>query len=172
MGSIAKLPQTQAFARELKIAALAFAIVFHTACGGPLTKPQPHSLIASSTARELADSTANDLLKDRLESLHPKLEKNFRNSVNNEALNSIVGQMIEAYGTPMEFEFKLDEPGSKDYADGTTKPMRKVWYAAKTTKFDKGSHFLIVEVVPDGDGLAVSSFAIVNFPIGIPENLR
>jgi hypothetical protein len=50
--------------------------------------------------------------------------------------------------------------------------MRKFWYAAKTTKYEKGSHFLIVEVVPDGGELAVSSFAIVNFPLGIPETLK
>jgi hypothetical protein len=107
-----------------------------------------------------------------LENLHPKLEKTFQNGVNSEALNSIVQQMIEVYGKPMEFEFKQDESGSKDYADGSTRPLRKFWYAAKTTKFEKGSHFLIVEVVPDGDRLAVTSFAIVNFPVGIPETLK
>jgi len=89
-----------------------------------------------------------------------------------EELNSTLEQMMQVYGKPIDFELKQEESGSKVYADGTTKAMRKLWYAAKTTKYEKGSHFLIVEIVPDGDKLAVSSFAIVNFPVGIRDTLK
>lgn len=164
--------EIQAGSRLLKVIPLALAIVVLSDCGRLGPTPEAQSAIDSNKARELGNSIANDLLRDSVKGLHQKLEKAFRDSVKEEELNSILEQMAQVYGKPMDFEFKQEELGSKVYVDGTTKAMRKLWYAAKTTKYEKGSHFLIVEVVPDGDKLAVSSFAIVNFPLGIPDTLK
>lgn len=149
-----------------RIVLAALALGFLSAC----VRVPPDNAIDPDKAREIADSLANILIKERVNS--DKLEKAFRESLSERDLDLVVEQMVQAYGRPMEFQFKHEDFGSKVYDDGTQKPMRKFWYAAKTTKHEKGTHFLIVEVVPDGDQLAVSSFAIVNFPLGIPEALK
>jgi hypothetical protein len=100
-----------------------------------------------------------------------KFEVEFQTSITDEQFDSMVLQVLESYGRPLGLEFKQEESGSKMYSDGGTKPVEKFWYAAKTTKYENG-YFLIVEVVPDGSTLAVSSFSMVNFPLGVPENLR
>ena len=131
-----------------------------------------YSLVDINKARLFSDATAADLKADRRRDLYKNLEKSFRQAFTVDDVDAMVEQMVQVYGKPIEFEFKQEELGQKSYPEGSTKPMGKFWYAATTTKFQKGSHFLVVEVVPDGDTLAVSSFAIVNFPLGIPENLR
>jgi hypothetical protein len=125
-----------------------------------------------SEARKLGDSVTSDVLRHDLKDLHKKLEKPFRDLANEENLNSMLMQMIQVYGRPVDFEFKKQELSSKVYPDGTSKVMRELWYSTQTTKYEKGSHFLLIEVVPDEGTLAVSSFAIVNFPLGIPETLQ
>ena len=155
-----------------KAALLVFAILL-SACGRRASSSETERFpIESTTARNLSDRVASDLIHDRRSILRDTMENAFRETVEANDFDSIIDQMLQVYGRPIEFEFKQEELGSKLYADGTTKAMRKFWYAAETTKYEKGSHFLIVEVVPDGGELAVSSFAIVNFPLGIPETLK
>lgn len=154
-----------------KVAPLALAILL-SACGRQATFETEPFAVDSTTARNLSNRVANDLIDDGRNILRDRMEIAFRDTVAANDFDSIIDQMVQVYGRPIEFEFKQEELGSKLYADGTTKAMRKFWYAAKTTKYEKGSHFLIVEVVSDGQELAVSSFAIVNFPLGIPETLK
>jgi hypothetical protein len=130
------------------------------------------SIDDSNASRLLSDSVADDLLQDRRGSIGAKFEEDFRKSVAPKEFDSVLSEMFRVYGKPLEFEFKQDELGSKSYSDSKIKPMRRFWYAARTTKYEKGSYFLIVEVVPDDGGLAVSSFSMVNFPLGVPLNLR
>jgi hypothetical protein len=122
-------------------------------------------------ARKLSDLLTTDLIHDRRSEIRATTEKAFRDVVDENQLGSMLDQMNESYGKPLEFKFKQAELGARAY-DWGTKPMRKFWYAAKTTRYEQGSHFLVVEVVPDGDRLAVSSFAIVSFPLGVPPNLK
>ena len=84
----------------------------------------------------------------------------------------MLDQIYKAYGTPLEFDFKQAEFGTKNYPDGQVKEMSKFWYAARTSKFDKGDHFLFVEVVKDEPDVAFSSFAIVRFAGEVPPSLR
>lgn len=157
---------------SLKVALMALAIL-SSACALRAPNSETERFpIDRTTARDLGDRVANDLIQDRRDILRDMMENAFRDTVAANNFDSIIDQMVQVYGRPIEFEFKQEELGSKLYADGTTKVMRKFWYAAKTTRYEKGSHFLIVEVIPDGRKLAVSSFAIVNFPLGIPETLK
>jgi hypothetical protein len=115
---------------------------------------------------------AEDLIAGRREYVLAKTEEAFRSAVDDRQFESMLNQMIETYGKPLQFEFKQDELGGKLYGSGIQKEVRKFWYAAKTTKYEKGFCFLLVEVVPDDDHLAISSFAMVTFPSGIPESLK
>lgn len=128
--------------------------------------------IDRNAARSVSDALADDLISDRRDSLRRKLETSFRESVSEQELDSMLSGIVKTYGKPSELEFKRDELGLRTYANAAPKSMRKFWYAAKTTKYDKGYCFLVVEVVPDDDGLGVSSFSIVSFSQGVPDSLR
>jgi hypothetical protein len=113
-----------------------------------------------------------DLTSARKGDIRSKLENTFQATIDERQFDSMLDQMIRENGKLLEVEFKQDELGTKTYPEGHTKPMLKFWYAVRTTRYEKGSHFLIVEVVPDGSSLAISSFAIVTFPSGIPSALK
>ena len=74
--------------------------------------------------------------------------------------------------SPLEAKFKKVEQGRKWGTGGYDKPMLKHWYAVRTSKYDYGSHFISVEIVPDDGGYASSGVSIVNFPMGVPEDMQ
>lgn len=123
-------------------------------------------------ARQLSDSMADDLVNNRRAALLAKMERELRDATGAEAFNLAVDQMLAAYGSPVEAEYRMDEIGTKTYPDGRSKPMRKFWYAVRTTAHERGSHFLFIEVTTDEQGPAGSSFAIVTFPAGVPPALQ
>lgn len=145
-----------------------------TACA-PTVRPSADvnaRSIDRETARELSDGFESALVKNDRKYVYSKLERTYRDAVSERQFNSTLDQIDSAYGKVLAFEFKQDEVGTKEYETGETKPMRKFWYAITTTKFQKGSHFSIIEVVEDGTSLAVSSFSVVSFPAGVPSNLK
>jgi hypothetical protein len=130
------------------------------------------SSIDRTAARALSDSLAQDLINDRRDSLRLKLETSFRECITDEQLDLMLSRIAETYGKPIRLDFKQDETGLKTYTYGTAKSMIKFWYAAKTTKYETGKYFLIVEVVPDGAGLGVATFSLVGFVDSVPASLR
>jgi hypothetical protein len=80
--------------------------------------------------------------------------------------------MFAMYGKPLDVEYKMDQLGRKAGTGGYDKPMRKFWYATRTSKYEKGTVFLTVEVVPDEGQLASSGVAMVTFPMGAPSSLK
>ena len=102
-----------------------------------------------------------------------KVEKDARDYYDEKSFGSVIDQMFAIYGKSFEAEYKMDDVGRKIGSGGYDKPMRKFWYAIRTTKYKKGSHFLTVEIVPDEGGLASSGFTTVTFPLGaIPHSLK
>jgi hypothetical protein len=100
------------------------------------------------------------------------MEQAFRNAVSEKDMKPMLEKIYSAYGKPLEVEYKKDDAGYRIYDTGERKPMRKFWYAVRTTKHEKGTHFLFTEIVPDGDSLACVTFSIVTFTHGIPPDLR
>jgi hypothetical protein len=100
------------------------------------------------------------------------MERAFRDAVSEQDVGPMLGKIYAAYGRPLEVEPKNDEVGYKAYGSGVRKPMRKFWYAVRTSTRQKGTYFLFTEIVPDGGPLACSGFSIVSFPLGIPPSLK
>ena len=123
-------------------------------------------------AREVSDKVAEAILDDRTKDLYQLLEKAFRDAVSEHDFQPMLAQMYSAYGKPLEVEFKNEEVGFKVYANLARKPMRKFWYALRTSTQPKGTYFLITEIVPDGESLRCSTFSIVSFSDGIPDSLK
>ena len=123
-------------------------------------------------ARDVSDDLAQAIIQDRTNDLYRIMEKEFRNAASEEDVEPMLAQLYSVYGKPLEAEYKSDEVGFKAYADGTRKPMRKFWYAVRTSTQAKGTYYFFTEIVPDGDSPRCSSFSIVSFPLGIPDSLK
>ena len=159
-----------------RIYPIAFLLLFVACIKPPIITPSSQAeadkAINLERARKLSDSVADNLLKDDRASLRNLMEKGFRDYYTDASFSSLIDQMFAAYGKPLDVEYKMDELGRKTGAGGYDKPVRKFWYATQTTKYQKGTVFLIVEVVPDEGALAVSAFSLVTFPDGIPPSLK
>ena len=142
----------------------------------PIVTPSSQADAAKAIAREqalkLCDSIVGNLQKDDRVGLRNSMEKGFRDYYNEQSFSSLIDQMFATQGKPLDIEYKKDELGRKTGSGGYDKPMRKFWYATRTSKYEKGVIFLTVEVVPDEGKLACSGFAMVTFTMGVPPSLR
>ena len=69
--------------------------------------------------------------------------------------------------------YKASQVGFKWYPDGNKKAMRKLFYAATTTKEPKGVCFFSVEIVPEAEALKVTSFGPMKLQSGsLPDWLK
>jgi hypothetical protein len=124
-------------------------------------------------ARAFSDGFAIDLLAGRRTEAWAKMLATYREQFNQQQFEVVLDQMYQEPGMPLKADFKTQMAGTKDLGSaGGIKPMQKIWYAVQTTKHAKGTHFLFVEVVPDGTAMGVVTFAIVTFPAGPPPNLK
>lgn len=168
-----------------KFLILSFVFFVLSATGCAQTKSPTNSSVAQTNqesvddssidqkkAREFSDSVVKAVIEDREKDLRRKMEKAFQDYYSENDMKSLLERIYTAYGKPLEVEFKKDEVGYKIYDTGERKPMRKFWYAVKTTKQDKEQKFLFTEIVPNGDDLACVGFSIVTFTQGIPPDLR
>ncbi|HEX7721701.1 MAG TPA: hypothetical protein VF397_06055 [Pyrinomonadaceae bacterium] len=138
----------------------------------PASQAEADKTIDHEQARKLSDLIPANLLKNDRPMLRDAMEKGFRDYYDDAAFASLIDKMFATFGEPLDVEYKMDELGRKTGADGHDKPMRKFWYATRTTKYEKGTVFLTVEVVPDEGHLASSGVALVTFPVGVPPALK
>lgn len=82
--------------------------------------------------------------------------------------------MLRTNFTPKSGSIDLSgDIGVRVYATSGQKPMRKFYYAANTTRYRKGVCFFGVEIVPDQNGMRVSSFGPLMLQSGkLPDCLR
>ncbi len=126
-----------------------------------------------SRARTFADELVKAILAEDWQAIRSRMEPALRDAYDLAHVRGVLDRMFAAYGKPLEAEFKSDEVGKQVYQDGTARPLRKFWYALRTSTHDKGSHFMIIAVVPgEGESLACVTFSIVSFFNGVPEHLR
>jgi len=133
---------------------------------------QWNASVDAKRAREVSDKMAQALIEDRTKDIYQLMEKAFREAASEQDIKPMLAQLYSAYGKPLEVEFKNEEVGFKVSADGARKPMRKFWYALRTSTQLKGTYFFFTEIVPDGDSPRCSSFSIVSFSSGIPDSLK
>lgn len=128
--------------------------------------------IDPKAARLVADGVVGDVIAQRNEALFERMESVLQASTTPSALPSVLKPIMAYGGRPLEADFKAADEGTKLYLDGTRKPLLKFWYAVQTTKSEKGTYFMFVEVVSDGKRLAWTNFSIVSFFNGVPEHLK
>lgn len=166
--------------RMLGLRIVCIVVVLSAACGSlsytePLSTSSPSATPFSfdrEKAKAISDSTVEALSKNDRQLLRSNMEKAARNSYDQAAFDDIIDKMVATFGTPIEVKFKKAEQGKKS-GTGYDKPMLKHWYAVRTSKSDYDSlNYIFVELVPDEGSYASSGVSIVNFPKGVPEDMR
>ena len=156
-----------------KLIILLIAAVLYIGCAKSNDPNKPdESAVDKIKARQLSDKIVDDIISGNSSDIWLLSEEAFRTSNSQKQFAQLLEQMTAAYGQPQTAEFKTDEYTFEPRTVGGRKPMRKFWYALKTNRFEKGTHFIFVQIVPDGDRPACSSFSIVTFPKGVPETLK
>jgi len=113
------------------------------------------------------------LVADRVNDAVGEMEPEMFQSATREQVEIQIRKLFDYCGRPLDNEFKHDEIGMKVYVSGHEKPMRKFYYAAKTTQYPKGVCFFSVEVVPVQSGFGVTTFGPLKLLSGeLPEWLR
>lgn len=149
------------------------SLILTSVIGCRLTLGSANETINLPKARAFSDNLVRLIIADKPTVIWQKMEARFRKEVTEAQIRPLLDQVYAQYGgRPLEAEFKSEASGQKIYPDGVTKPMRKFWYAVRTSTHAKGKYFLFVEVVPDDEVLACSGFSIVTFPGGVPPELR
>jgi len=158
-----------------KLFLILLAISFAVSCGSPAKNEQnvpDESAVDREQARQLSDKVVEDFKNRSYAALRADTETSFREANSEDQFRQMVNKMDFAFGKLTEAEFKFDEYSFEVDAKKQKRPMRKFWYAVKTAKHEKGTHFFFVNVVRDADRLAASEFSIVNFPQGVPPQLK
>ena len=149
------------------------SLIFVAGTGCRLSLNAGDATIDLQEARVFSDALVALIIADQPADIWQKMEARLRQELPATQMRSVLDQVYAQYGgRPVEAEFKSESSGRKVYLDGTSKPMRKFWYAVRTTTHPKGKYFLFVEVVPDEGRLACTGFSIVSFPGGPPQEFR
>ena len=152
-----------------------FACNYAPANSGPPPTPKAAATpfeFDREKARAKSDAIVDAFMKNDRPLLRSKMETAMQEYYDQPAFDDILDQVIGAFGSPKEVQFKKADQGQK-VGPGYDKPILKHWYAVKTSKSDYSSlNYIFVEIVPDGDDYASSGFSIVNFPKGVPEEMR
>jgi hypothetical protein len=135
---------------------------------GSTDTPGPSS-ISQSEGRALADKFAAYLIAGDTASLYALLNTPYRESTT--LADTHPEELYVLSGKPVEAQFKMDEAGTTTSGSGA-EPMRKYWYALRTSRYQKGTYFLIVEVTAESQGLVVHQYSVVQFTNGVPADLK
>ena len=124
-------------------------------------------------AQKVSDSFMAYLVADRVNDAVGEMEPEMFQWARREQVEAQIRKLFDYCGRPLNSELKHDEIGFKLYLSGHKKPMRKFYYAASTTQYQKGVCFFAVEVVPVKNGLGVTTFGPLKLLSGnLPEWLR
>lgn len=120
-------------------------------------------------ARQISDAIAQDLINHNQDRLWEEAGKSERERKTE--FDEYTNRMIQVYGQLLEVRFKKYEFGTETNLNGTNQAA-KFWYAVKTTKYDIGTCFLLIDVASVNNTLLGQDFSIASFPSGTPQDLR
>jgi hypothetical protein len=158
--------------RLLAVSLLALAIAgcsVKTSVSSSSPEADATSPIPRAEGRELADRVANGLIEGNVAAVYEVMNQPFRDSTPLAEFDP--SYLYQASGTPLEVEFKMDDAGTTMMPWGEV-PMRKYWYATRTTEYQKGTFFLFIEVVENGAELECAQFSVVSFAGEVPPQLQ
>jgi hypothetical protein len=113
------------------------------------------SVIDRQKAFTLSNVFMEDVVTDREDAMYSRMESEFRQITPRDKFTDLIHTLNEQFGKITTYRYEHDEVGAKTLYNGKTKPTRKFVYRVTTTK---GTYPLSIQVVPDGDNLAITDF--------------
>lgn len=137
-----------------------FALALVTAfCASCITfSTSTVSIVDAQKARKFADAFVEEVLNDRHDAMYSKMESEFHEMTSRAEFDEAVRALDDRFGKIIAYKFDRDEPGTKMYTTRKTKPTRRIFYRATTSK---GKYTFVVTVVSYGDELAVTDFVFL-----------
>ncbi|HEV2799603.1 MAG TPA: hypothetical protein VGW12_03855 [Pyrinomonadaceae bacterium] len=144
-----------------------------------VTLEQAEAMVDRELARKLADGVVDDIINNHKDALLPKLDEEYGRSpiVGDEnkhrnaegSLKYAFEYLAFAYEKVLACAYKQDEVRWIKYADGHRRPVREFRYKCQTKKRNEDNPSLVVEVVPEGNRLAVMAFRMLLSPRDYPS---
>jgi hypothetical protein len=121
--------------------------------------------------RQFTDAFVQALIHDDRHAGLWKMSAEFRAKTDENGFKVAVERLDSFNGKILEADYKTTDTGTL-FVPFERKKEWVAWYAVRTTKHAKGTHFAKIEVVME-PGLAVWSWAVVSF-LGdkVPSNLK
>ncbi len=116
------------------------------------------SLVDAEKARKFADAFVEDVVNNRRDAMYSKMENEFHEITSRENFDEVLRPLDERFGQITSCKFDFDEPGTKIYTTDKTKPTRRVFYRAATSK---GTWPFIVTVVSNGSDMSITEFVFL-----------
>jgi hypothetical protein len=123
-------------------------------------------------AFEFSNRLVEDITAERSEEIYSKMNELSHKSFSVDEIPKTFEKINSHFGKLIETKYKAEEIGYWLFPDGTKKPMRKFFYSAKTEKAEMGKYFLQIAVIAEEENLKCANFSMVEFPNGLPENLK
>jgi hypothetical protein len=124
------------------------------------------SSIEPAAAQRLSDSFMADLVAHRTDAAYDKMEPKFTKMVHRSEFPPQLEKLLQYCGWPLSSELKQAGAGTKVYLDGHSNAIRKFTYAVPTSEYPKGGCYFSIDVVPNGDGLRVTTFGPLKSYLG------
>jgi hypothetical protein len=121
-----------------------------------------HERVESVRVERRKKSMDKSEVQDAMSEMEPEISQ----SVTHEQVETQIRKLFDYCGRPLDSELKHDEIGFKAYLSGHQKPMRKLYYAARTTQYPKGVCLFSVKVAPVQNGLGVTRFGPMKLQSG------
>lgn len=135
-------------------------------CTLAFTTCKSGSSVDRAAAQKVSDSFMADLVANRVSDAVDEMDPEILQFAGHKDVEEQVRKLFDYCGRPLDSEFRHNENGFKLYPNGRTKPMMKFFYAASTTQYAKGVCFFSVEVVPNQNGLKVTTFGPLRLQSG------
>lgn len=123
-------------------------------------------------AFDFSSNLVEDIKAEKNEIIYSKMNELSHKTFSVDEIEKAFEKINEHFGKLIETKYKAEEVGYWLYPDGTKKPMRKFFYSAKTEKAEMGKYFLQIAVIAENENLKCANFSMVEFPDGVPKNLK
>jgi hypothetical protein len=107
-------------------------------------------------ARSMSDEFIEDVKQKKISIVYSKMQRAFRDATSRDDFETALGRLFDQYGVPLFYGYDRETESVEVLATGEMRRLLKLYYAVETTKYGKGSYYLSVDIVSEGDGLAVS----------------
>ena len=132
------------------------AVVLSLQSCAPVHPDSQLQSIDGMIARSMSDQLLEDAKQKKYSIVYNKMETAFRDVTSRNEFETALERLFDEYGVFLNSEYDRETESVEILASGQMRRLLKLYYSVETTKYTKGSYYFSVDIVSEGDGLAVS----------------